>query len=96
MPDETRVIEPETMLSYSIPTAARLSDSSESHIRNLIENGFLSEKREEIIDLGISGRHNFKITRKGLTKITGHAFKDIDLVALSEQIIKIAKERGNL
>lgn len=88
MAREKRVLPAELMLSYSIETAARISDNSPAHIRNLISQGFLSEKREELIDVGTAAQHNWKLTRTGLARLTGTRLPEVDLYGIAQEIIK--------
>lgn len=78
----------EFYVSYSIERAARLSDNSASTVRKLINTGFLSKDRGEIIDLGTASQHNWKVTREGLFRLTGTRLPVIDIHGLAMEIIQ--------
>lgn len=82
-----------TPYSFSVKQAAELSGNSRSFILKLINDKFFNEKDGTLRVFRNGTRSHYLITRKGITKLTGHQFNDVDLFAVARVLLNEAKRQ---
>lgn len=81
-------------VSFSVKQAAELSGNSRSFILKLINDKYFNEKDGTLRVFRNGTRSHYLITRKGLSKLTGHEFKDQDLFAMANVLLSEAVRQG--